>query len=218
MVHGIRKFSRTPGIAVLLAILCACSSLPPAGPGAHQDARDAQRARAQALGLAGGDCAAPRWGMSGRVALSNGRDGGSGRIVWSQGAGTLHLELSAPVTRQSWTLDVGADGALLRGASAEPMRGADAADVLRAATGWEVPVAALGCWLRGVEADPAAFGPAQVAFADGGLPQRIAQGGWTIDYDGWKPDASSGLPMPARVTVHRGSDRLRLAVDRWLAE
>ena len=39
--------------------------------------------------------------MTGRLALSNGKDGGSGRIEWTQGDGHLQVTLSAPVTRYS---------------------------------------------------------------------------------------------------------------------
>ena len=214
---------RPAGALAFAAILMTgCSTLPSAPDAGARvpagDAAAAQQARAAALGLADGRCGIPRWGLSGRLALSNGRDGGSGRIVWSQGGGTLHLELSAPVTRQSWTLDVGADGARLRGATGESLRGVDAAELVRASTGWDVPVAALGCWLRAVVAAPEAFGSAQTEFGGDGLPRRIFQGGWTIDFEGWQPDPASGQPMPSRVFASRGDDRVRLAVDRWTAE
>lgn len=209
-------------LACAAIVLTGCGTLPtsPSAAGAvvaAGDAAAAQQARVAALGLANGDCAAPRWGLSGRVALSNGRDGGSGRMLWSQGDGVLRLELSAPVTRQSWTLVVDTDGARLLDASGATRRGADAAALVRAATGWDVPVAALGCWLRAAAA-PEAFGAAQFEFGGDGLPRRLEQGGWVVEYEGWQPDSSSGQAMPSRVFASRGADRVRLAVDRWTAE
>ncbi|RZA19721.1 MAG: outer membrane lipoprotein LolB [Lysobacteraceae bacterium] len=178
-------------------------------------AAGAQQVRAAALGLAAGDCTAPGWALAGRVALSNGKDGGSGQLEWTQGAGTIHMLLSAPITRQNWALEVAPDGATLRGVAKGPLHGDDAAVLLRDATGWDIPVAALGCWLRGAEADPARFGVARVEYGEDLLPRRIEQGGWTVDYSGWKPDASSRLPMPARINAQRGDSRVRLVVDRW---
>lgn len=176
----------------------------------------AQQARASALGLASGDCAAPGWVMTGRVALSNGKHGGSGQLEWTQGAGALHMLLSAPITRQNWVLDVDARGAAtLHGLTDGPLRGDDAAQLIREATGWDIPVAALGCWLRGAAAGGVALGPARIDFGADLLPLRIEQGGWTVDYSGWKPDPSTRLPMPSRINAQRGEDRVRLVVDRW---
>lgn len=175
----------------------------------------AQRQRAATLGLADGDCAAPAWALAGRVALSNGRQGGSGKIEWTQGAGATRMQLSAPITRQSWVLDVTADGAILQGVADAPLRDPDAAGLLRDTTGWDIPVAALGCWLRAAAANPGRFGDAQIDYTSELLPRRIEQNGWTIEYDQWQPDPASRLPMPARIEARRGSDRVRLVVDRW---
>lgn len=205
------------GVA-LTTLLSGCASLaPPLLRPVDQAVADAaQRERAQALGLAEGDCAAPGWAMAGRVALSNGRQGGSGRIEWVQGAGGTHLQLSAPVTRQSWVLDVAADGvATLQGVADAPLRDSDAARLLRETTGWDIPVSALGCWLRAVAADAGRFGSAQTDYAADLLPRRIEQGDWTIDYADWQPDPFSRLPMPARIEARRGSNRVRLVIDRW---
>ena len=175
----------------------------------------AQHERAAALGLAGGDCATPGWTMTGRVALSNGKDGGSGQLEWTQGGGNTHLLLSAPITRQNWVLDVSARGATLQGVPNGPLQGSDASRLLRDATGWEIPVAALGCWVRAIAADPAAFATARIEYGADLLPLRIEQGGWVVDYSGWKPDPFSRLPMPSRINAQRGENRVRLVVDRW---
>lgn len=209
-------------IALAWVALAGCQGMAPrpAAPPDPAAAAAAQQSRAAALGLADGDCAAPAWAMTGRVALSNGRDGGSGQLEWTQGAGSTHLLLSAPITRQNWMLDVDARGATLQGVPDGPLRGDDAARLLREATGWDIPVAALGCWLRAVAAAPLRFGAARIEAAriEYGadlLPLRIEQGGWTVDFSGWKPDPFSQLPMPSRINAQRGDDRVRLVVDRW---
>lgn len=213
---------RAAAAALTLAsavVLAGCASLP--APGVVGDAAAgaaAQRQRARALGLADGDCAAPAWTLVGRVALSDGRRGGSGRIEWTQAAGVQQLRLSAPVTRQSWVLDITADGAELRGGAAEPLRDPDPARLLRDATGWEVPVAALGCWVRGAAAPMPGGG--RIDYGPDLLPRRIVQAGWTVEYGGWtSPGADTGaLPLPVRVEVRRGNSRVRLVVDQWGTE
>ena len=178
----------------------------------------AYRQRIRQLGLAEGDCAGPAWAMTGRVALSNGKDGGSGRIEWTQSAGKARIELTAPVTRQGWALDIDAGGASLQGVPNGPVGGTDAATLLREHTGWDIPVAGLGCWVRGAWASEVAFGEARVAFGADGQVQRIEQAGWTIDYTDWRMDAGSGVEMPSRVIALRGENHVRLVVDRWGAD
>ena len=178
----------------------------------------AHRQRIRQLGLAEGDCAGPAWAMTGRVALSNGKDGGSGRIEWTQSAGKARIELTAPVTRQGWALDIDAGGASLQGVPNGPVGGTDAATLLREHTGWDIPVAGLGCWVRGAWASEAAFGAALVGYGEDGRVQRIEQAGWIIDYADWKPDAISGVDLPARITALRKTDRVRLVVDRWAVD
>jgi outer membrane biogenesis lipoprotein LolB len=55
--------------------------------------------------------ALPMLAFSGRVALSNGRSGGSGRIEWQQSGDRYEVTLSAPVSRQSWRLSGDAESA-----------------------------------------------------------------------------------------------------------
>lgn len=210
--------------ALGVAVLAGCQGMPVArqaapgtiiGTDADSAQAVAQRQRIERLGLAAGNCASPTWAMTGRVALSNGKDGGSGRITWSQAVGKARIELTAPVTRQGWALEVDAQGATLQGVPDGPVRGADAAALLRERTGWDIPVAGLGCWVRGAWASEAAFGPALVGYGEDGRVQRIEQAGWIIDYADWKPDAASGVHLPARINAVRNTDRVRLVVDGW---
>lgn len=211
-----------------VAVLAGCRGMPVAdvsppvhtviGSQAASPAAIAHRARIESLGLTAGDCAAPAWAMTGRVALSNGKDGGSGRIEWVQAAGQMRVGLTAPVTRQGWVLDVGKEGATLQGVPNGPLHGADAATLLRDNTGWDIPVAGLGCWVRGAWASEASLGVANVGYATDGRLQRLEQAGWIIDYADWRLDAGSGVELPGRVSAQRDQNRVRLVVDRWNAD
>lgn len=176
---------------------------------AELEAREAAR---RALLAPGGRCLAADRTLSGRVAVRNGQEGGSGRLDWRQSGGTLAVELSAPVTRQGWRLTVDAGGARLEGAEGGLRTGPDATALLREVTGWQVPIEALACWLVGVPADPGQAGPAELGFrAGGGTPPvlaRIRQDGWEILLDGWSPEG-----VPARLTAQRRDVSLRLVVD-----
>ena len=127
------------GIALALGALalgaCAVQGVRPVAPGlpaAEAEARQAARESALAR--------QPQWTLQGRVAISSGGKGGSGRIDWQQDGTRYQVALSAPVTRQSWRLTGGEGSARLEGVDGGPRTGPDAVSLLHDATGWTVPV------------------------------------------------------------------------------
>jgi outer membrane lipoprotein LolB len=155
----------------------------------------------------------PQWSLEGRIAISNAGKGGSGRIDWQQQGDTYVVSLSAPVTRQSWRMSGGPDGALLEGVQGGPREGSDPAQLLLEATGWQIPVEALADWARGKASEPDTL--AQVAYAQDGRLQRLQQDGWQIDYLQWQPPVGQRPSLPARIEAQRGDAKVRLIIDSW---
>lgn len=179
--------------------------LPPLPPSQQAAAAARQDAREAALALV------PDWRLQGRVALTNGSRGGSGRLEWTQRGAGFEVVLSAPVTRQGWRLAGAPGDAVLEGLEGGPRHGPEAAALLREATGWEIPVDALSRWVRGVRAGS---GRARMEFTGDGRLARLEQDGWTLDYADWRPQAG-GIELPMRVTASRDAARVRLIVDAW---
>lgn len=148
------------------------------------------------------------WALSGRIAVSDGRDGGSGSIDWRQQGDRFTIQIRAPVSRQTWRLSGSGAGATLEGLEGGPRSGPDAEALLREAVGWTVPIADLKAWARGARAD----GVSEVDFDAQQRPAAIRQRGWNIQYRAW--DASQ-LPMPRKVFAGSGDRRVRLIVERW---
>ncbi len=205
--------------AAAVLALAGCTVAPvraPLPPAERAAALEAQSARETWL------AAHPDWRLEGRVALSNGSRGGSGRLEWEQHAGRYAMALSAPITRQGWRLSGDAGGAVLEGLEGGPRTGTDASRLLREATGWEIPVASLAAWVRGARADgrapadaaPPGTAPAALEFSADGRLSRLRQDGWTLDYADWRPQPA-GIELPMRVTATRDDARVRLVVDAW---
>lgn len=205
---------RVLACAALVALLAACASvprLPPRLPEAQRaEAEAAQRAREAALRTTDG------WSLSGRVAVSMAGQGGSGRLEWQQQGEHFDVQLSAPITRQSWRLTGGPAGARLEGVEGGPRTGTDAELLLYETTGWYLPVSALADWARGLRA--AAGGPAGETYGVDGRLAVLEQDGWYIEY-AW-PDARDGRGLPQRIDARSESPdgrqaRVRLVVDAW---
>ncbi len=200
---------RLAGLLPALFLLAACASGPrrtpaPAVPVVQAEHHQAQRRQALET--------LQDWSLQGRVAITNGTRGGSGRLDWSQQQDRYRVALSAPVTRQSWSLAGGQDGgAVLEGVEGGTRRGPDAGQLLREATGWEIPVDALGWWVRGLETP----GAHAVEYGADGHLLRMQAAGWTIEYQEWQPPAGGFPAMPRRLQAERGQARVRLVVDGW---
>lgn len=210
-----RATARLCAFAILLLSGCATLRDQVAAPAPLPESQRAEAEAAQAAREAA--LQGRTWDMTGRVALSNGRRGGSGRIEWHGDiAGRAYVvSLSAPVTRQSWRLTGGASGATLEGLEGGPRTGADAVVLLREATGWEIPVRALSAWIVGARA-PGEFGAAEIGFAADRSLATLAQGGWTVRYADWRTGGFAGVDaMPGRIEATRGNARVRLVVDDW---
>lgn len=189
-------------LALLLLVACMPrGTKPPVGPDQAQ-ALAAQSAREAEL------ADVPAWSLAGRLAVSMGGEGGTGRIEWRQQGEEADIELTAPVTRQGWRLRVRPGHARLEGLEGGPLEGRDPEVLLQEATGWRLPIHALSAWVRGARA----AGPARIEFDAAGLPLRIEQSGWEVEYRAW----DTGEPArPKRVFARRGDASVRLVVDRW---
>lgn len=172
-------------------------------------AERAEEARVQALR------AQPGFAFQGRVAVSKGRNGGSGRIDWSQQGSDYRIQLSAPVTRQSWTLegDTARGGGRLDGLGDGPRAGDDARQLLLDATGWDIPVNELPDWTRGLVLRGS--GESAVERDAEGRPRRMQQAGWVVQYLDWYPAQDGSPALPRRIEASRGDAKVRLLVDQW---
>ncbi len=152
--------------------------------------------------------------FEGRVAVGNGRDGGSAKIEWQQRGTEADIVLRAPVSGQTWRLHGGdASGWTLLGTRAEGARGDDAEALLLRETGWRLPFSALRRWLFGLAFDDAD----RVELRANGLPARLQSAdGWTVEYVDY--DESRTPPLATRVRADRAPDKVRLAIAAWRVE
>ena len=204
------RWWRAAALSATALALVACTSRPVRAPvPVDTEAARSEDARRAAL---------RDWSLGGRIALSSGGQGGSGRIDWTQHGERYVVSLAAPVTRRSWRLSGDADGARLEGIDGGPRESTDVEGMLRDATGWDIPVRAMADWVRGIGAAGGRGGSPVVAYGPGNRPSNLEQYGWRIDYQEWH-EAAGPLPaLPRRIEARRGEARVRLVVDAWQAE
>lgn len=157
--------------------------------------------------LAGAD----HWTLQGRLGVSDGHDGGSGSLTWTQDGDRYDFVLRGPaLSGVSFHLSGGPQGAVLDGVHGGPLRGPDAEALMRRALGWDVPLRDLRAWVLGLRADS---GPAVLRFGENRLPSLLRQDGWVVDYRAW--DTSRQPPLPSTVFAAKPPYKVRLSVESW---
>ncbi len=189
-------------LLVLIALLGACASLPPA----VTDRSHALWQQHQRQLLDFND-----WHLRGRVALFVDDD------VYNLGLDWLHSPADRVLTLEA-ALGQGVirirrlDGLWqLSTAEGETRSAPDAEALLRETTGWDIPVGGLEYWIRGVQRPGSDCLP--TIDAQGRL-QQLQQDGWRINYLEYG-DATERTPMPRKLYMKRGRIGIKIVIDQW---
>lgn len=150
------------------------------------------------------------WVLKGRLAVNDGKDGGSGHLNWQKQGQSNYLKFHGALGRGAWQLIADEQGAVLEWANGESYRAASASDLLEEQLGWTIPVPALLWWVRGLAA-PGAWSFRQLD--EQGNLEQLNQLGWKIEY-GRYTEAGSVL-MPRSLTARRQSYTVKFAIQDW---
>lgn len=149
------------------------------------------------------------WALRGRIAVSDGQDGGSARVNWEAGPEHYELWIYAPLAQGTWRLEGGPASAVLTGPKGS-FRGDDAQALLERHLGWHLPVAGLRHWVRGLRAP----GPVESAEYDGrGRLASLKQQGWVVTYTDWSRYPE--FDMPRRIEAEFPPYSVKLVVQDW---
>jgi outer membrane lipoprotein LolB len=184
-----------------LAILLIVSGTGCITPGAQQLTGEDRAAAVEAIS---------DWKLQGRLALSNGRDGGSGQLTWQQSPQRADLQFIGALGRGSWRLRVIENLAELETAQIGLVQAPDVQTLLRQHLDWEIPVDSMRFWVLG-RLNPEE--PGSDNFDRRGRLLRLRQSGWLVEYDGWID--VTGVWLPRKVTASRDGNQVRILVKTW---
>ncbi len=188
---------RRVALAVALAALAACHTLPP--PAAIPSAET------RALLVSVGD-----WRARGRVAVRAAAEGFSASFDWREAGGAGEIDVRGPLGAGSAHITRSATAVRIETGSRPPLEIAAPFDSLESELamrlGFPLPIEPLRFWLLGVP-DPAA---PSVATATG-----FTQAGWTVTLSDFSPVAAAPAPLPGRLTLSRSGTEIRVLVSSW---
>ena len=153
-----------------------------------------------------------QWGLTGKLSLDDGQDGGSGRLSWQMQPGASELDFHGALGRGAWRLSIGPDSATLQRADGRRVEAESVEELVLGEVGWRVPVEALSWWVRGLRAPGVAE---RIELDEAGRIVRLGQAGWMIEFERYRSVA--GTELPGRIEAVRGDLRLKLVAARWSA-
>lgn len=192
-----------PALALLLVLLAGCTTTPIHELGSAEGERLYGERR---LRLASMD----RWELEGRLAVSDGDQGGSGHFTWRQAEGESEMDFYGAFGRGAWRLTANAGIARLELADGSSYRASSVEELVRNEVGWNVPVKALAWWVRGLAA-PGDFSGRGID--EQGRLRSLEQHGWVIEFPRYARYNDESLPI--RLTARRGDSKIKLAIRDW---
>jgi len=151
-----------------------------------------------------------QWALEGRLAVNNGKDGGSGNFNWRELGNETTMSFHGAFGRGAWRLEAEPGKAILQLADGEVYRASSSHALVEQALGWEVPVDALAWWVRGLAA-PGAWTSHE--FDEDGKFLALNQFGWDIEFARYLN--VNGMALPQKMTARQGASTVKLAIRKW---
>jgi outer membrane lipoprotein LolB len=187
------------GIALLLQA-CAGSTRKPLDPAAEQ-AYEQRQAYLESQ---------PGWRLSGRLAASDGKDGGGGAFTWEQQTATTHMSFRGAMGKGAWELEASPGRAELYLADGRQYSAASIAELVTAHMHAKVPVDALSWWVLGL-ARPGKYADRELD-AEGRL-SFLRQFGWDVTFSNYKQAGETWLP--GKLVARNKEHSVKLAISEW---
>lgn len=150
------------------------------------------------------------WALIGRLAISDGSEGGSGNLSWAQVGLETQMSFRGALGKGAWQLQSDESGARLELANGTVSYAPTVDELVVEHVGWKVPVDALSWWIKGL-AQPGEW-ETRTLDQEGRLTE-LRQFGWEVKFANYSGQDDAWLPK--KLTAQRGHYQVKMAVRDW---
>ncbi len=147
------------------------------------------------------------WSITGKFALSNGKENGSGKITYTVNKPIIHAKFKAPLGQGSWEVKQDKNKAELLSSKHNPIYGNNAQILISQELGWDFPWDNLFYWLQGFKSNE------RVTSHFSNSIKKIHDDGWTITYNKWTQTANGFLPK--KIKASKPPYTVKLIIYNW---
>lgn len=146
------------------------------------------------------------WSITGKLALSDGKKSGSGKITYGVRNTYAHAQFKAPLGQGSWEIIESNNKTQFLSSRQLPTIGDDAQTLISHELNWDFPWNHLSYWLRGYPKD-ADITPHKVVI------KSIHDDGWIISYSKWI-NTEKGF-LPKKIKASKPPYQVKLVIYKW---
>lgn len=189
-------------LAVLGCLVSSCTTVPsrqtdPAAEMAYQQRQQAL------LGI-------DEWKLSGKLAASDGKEGGSGHFSWRNSGEQTFLSFRGALGKGAWELEARKGQALLRFADGREFSASSIAQLVSSHLHAKIPVDALSWWVLGL-ARPSGWEERELD--DTGRITHLRQFGWSVDFSAYRQQQQ--LWLPGKLVARNRENSVKLVISEW---
>lgn len=153
------------------------------------------------------------WTLTGRLALNDSEDGGSGRFSWDWRENFSQLDFRAALGKGTWRISVEPEYAWIESGDGGRADAGTVHELLEQQIGWPVPVDALRWWVLGMAEPGVVY--SRMDLDELGRILFLEQQGWHIAFSRYKDEPPF---LPGRVIAEHAEYQVKLIVSQWQTE
>ncbi len=151
------------------------------------------------------------WKLSGKLAASNGKDGGSGNFSWQRTGDLTLMSFRGALGKGAWELEAREGLAALRLADGREYAAGSVAQLVSSHLQVKIPVDALSWWVLGL-ARPNGWEDRELDEA--GRITYLQQFGWKVDFSAYRQQQQVWLP--GKLVARNRENTVKLVISDWM--
>ena len=151
-----------------------------------------------------------RWRLAGKLAASDGKEGGSGSFSWENHAAETRMSFRGALGKGAWELEAKDGQAVLRFADGREYFAGTISQLVTAHMRAKVPVDALSWWVLGL-ARPNDWEQRELD-AEGRIT-FLRQFGWEVNFSGYR--LQQDIWLPGKLVARNKQHSVKLAISTW---